>query len=86
MEILLDPIRDHQNSQLSIVTKKENAPTVIDWNEKCSRTLADKAITFGDVVLRLTRESLSTSRLHELMYRLVETDLVWQLVRMVTSD
>ena len=53
LEILLDPIRDQQNSQLSIVTKhKENAPTVIDWNEKWSRTLADKTITFGDVALR----------------------------------
>ena len=61
---------------------QESAPTVIDWNEKSSRTLADKAITFGDVVLRLTRESLSTSRMHALMYSLVELDLEWQLVRM----
>ena len=56
-------------------------PTVIDWSEKCSRTLADKTITFGDVVLRLTWESLSASRLHELLYRLEELDLEWQLVR-----
>ena len=66
---------------MATISYKENAPTAIDWNEKCSRTLADKAITFGDVVLRLTRESLSTSRLHELMYSLVETDLGWQLVK-----
>ena len=39
--------------------QRKNAPTVIDWNEKSSRTLADKAITFGDVMLMMTRESVS---------------------------